>query len=116
MEAFSLYGWRMIGHRVVRYEALVLLNICPLCLVPHNTTFTLTMTHLSILYTTQEMSALPSFQHVELFCSAGERVRPTRDCMSWGGVVKLFNQDIEALQVRVSFGLLGLWLFLSLLL
>ena len=44
-----------------------------------------------------EIRAFESFIALEMFVDKGSLVRPTKDCLSWGGVVKLAHESDEVL-------------------
>lgn len=59
------------------------------------------------------VTRLPSYQGHEIFLDVGTHVIPTKDCFSWGGVVKLAHKDPAQLQQDYSFieqlCVTGLW-------
>ncbi len=45
----------------------------------------------------EEIEAMESFIALEMFLDKGDIIRVTKDCLSWGGVVKMKNANKEAL-------------------
>jgi len=45
----------------------------------------------------EEIESMSSFLFIEIFHREGKRIRPTIDCFTFGGLVKLVNKDLTAL-------------------
>jgi len=45
----------------------------------------------------EEIESMSSFLFMEIFHYEGKVIRPTIDCFTFGGLVKLFNTDLTAL-------------------
>eukprot|EP01038_Epipyxis_sp_PR26KG_P012303 gene12303-16500_t len=45
----------------------------------------------------EEITSMSSFVDMEIFLKIGQKITPTVDCFTFGGMLKLFNTDLDSL-------------------